>query len=312
MIESMPTHPVFQDVEIGIGTWAWGDRLYWGFGRGYADSDLREAYQTCIAAGVFFFDTAEVYGQGKSEIFLGEFAGESQVPIRIATKFYPIFWRLNRGSFVRALRGSLKRLKRSRIELYQMHWPWSPVKIESWMEAMADAHQNGLIDAVGVSNYTRDQMQRAYDTLSRYGIRLASNQVEYHLLNRAIEKNGLLDHCQSLGVKCIAYSPIAKGVLSGKYTPNNPLRGFRESSYPRRLLEKIQPLIKEMRNIGMDHGGRTPAQVAINWTICKGTLPIPGIKNARQAQDNLEAVGWRLTEAEVDLLDDLSDRVQST
>ena len=167
------------------------------------------------------------------------------------------------------------------------------------------------MDAVGVSNYDRTQMQRAFESLARMGIPLASNQVEYHLLNRKVEKDGLLHQCQELGVRLIAYSPLAQGVLTGKYSPQNPMRGFRERRYNRRLLERIQPLIQKMKQIGQEHGGKTTSQVAINWVICKGALPIPGIKNVRQAEDNLGAVGWQLTEEEVALLDEWSDRVMA-
>lgn len=300
---------VFADVEIGIGTWAWGDRIFWGYGSGYDDQDLREVFEFCCRNGFNFFDTAEVYGQGRSERLLGKFMEDTDSPVRIATKFMPFPWRLTKNSLRRALQASLKRLGRSKVELYQIHWPFPPVRIETWMEALAEAVQDGLLEAVGVSNYDRAQTQRAFESLARLGVRLASNQVEYHLLNRKVEKNGLLRQCQELGVQLIAYSPLAQGALTGKYSPQNPMRGFRERRYNRRLLEQIQLLIQKMRQIGQEHGGKTPSQVAINWVICKGALPIPGIKNMRQAEDNLGAVGWRLTEEEVAVLDELSDRV---
>ncbi len=300
---------VFENVEIGIGTWAWGDRIFWGFGNGYGDQDLREAFDLCCQRGFNFFDTAEVYGQGRSERLLGKFMQETNYPVRIATKFMPFPWRLSKKSLRRALLASLKRLERDKVELYQIHWPFPPVRIETWMEGLAEAVQDGLVEAVGVSNYDRAQTQRAFESLSRLGVRLASNQVEYHLLNRKVEKDGLLRQCQELGVRLIAYSPLAQGALTGKYSPQNPMRGFRERRYNRRLLERIQPLIQKMRQIGQEHGGKTPSQVAINWVICKGALPIPGIKNLRQAEDILGSVGWRLTEQEVAELDEWSDRV---
>lgn len=300
-----------QEIEIGIGTWAWGDRIYWGYGSGYNDQDLQEVFEFCCQQGFNFFDTAEVYGQGRSERLLGKFMHETRHEVRIATKFMPFPWRLSKTSLRRALRASLNRLGRTKVELYQIHWPFPPVKIETWMEALAEAVQDGLVDVVGVSNYDRSQMQRAFEALSRLGVRLASNQVEYHLLKRDVEKNGLLRHCQELGVRLIAYSPLAQGVLTGKYSPKNPVRGFRERRYSRKLLERIQPLLQKMRQIGMEHGGKTISQVALNWVICKGALPIPGIKNLRQAEDNLGAAGWHLTEEEVALLDELSDRTVS-
>jgi len=306
--EANKTHPIFEGVEIGIGTWAWGERLFWGYGRDYHDSDLAESFRFCLDKGVVFYDTAEAYGQGRSERILGENVEASGAEVRIATKFLTFPWRITRRSFINALRGSLKRLRRNKVELYQIHMPMPPIRIQAWMQAMAEAHHIGLIDAVGVSNFNREQMQQAADSLARYGIRLASNQMEYHLLDRTIEKNGMLRQCEEMGITLIAYSPIAKGILSGKYTPENPVRGFRERQYNQRYLEKIQPLIKELRKIGMELDGKTPTQVAINWAMCKGTIPIPGVKNLAQSQENLGAMGWRLSDLQVATLDELSDR----
>jgi aryl-alcohol dehydrogenase-like predicted oxidoreductase len=312
-IQAAPVgHPILSGVQFGTGTWAWGDRLFWGYGRGYNDDDLRAVFNASLQAGIDLFDTAEVYGQGRSEIILGQFIRESGKQVRVATKFMPYPWRLSRASALRALRRSLKRLGRDKVELYQIHWPFPPVKIETWVEVLGDLTQSGLVDAVGVSNYDRDQTQRSYDVLTRQGLPLASNQVEYHLLNRKIEKIGLLKHCQELGVTVIAYSPLGQGLLTGKFTPENPPKGVR-SRYGTKLLARIQPLLKLMRQIGADHAGKTPGQVALNWVMRKGTLAIPGAKNQRQMEENAGALGWELTPDEVAALDEASDRaVDST
>jgi aryl-alcohol dehydrogenase-like predicted oxidoreductase len=302
-------HPIFEGIELGIGCWQWGERFYWGYGQDYQDKDIQQAFNAATAADVRFFDTAEIYGSGRSETLLGGFLKTSSEPLIVATKFMPYPWRLWRGSLLRALRSSLKRLGRLKVELYQIHVPLPPVRIETWMEAMIEAYQAGMIGAIGVSNCDRSQTQRAYDALTRAGISLASNQVEYSLLNRKIEKNGLLKFCQELGITVIAYSPIAKGVLTGKYTTKNPPRGFRSATYTTGLLGKVQPLINQLRKIGSEHGGKTAGQIALNWTICKGTIPIPGTKNQAQAEQNIAAAGWRLNDDEVALLDDLSDRI---
>jgi aryl-alcohol dehydrogenase-like predicted oxidoreductase len=300
---------VLQDVEIGTGAWAWGDRLVWGFGRGYAVEDVRQAFDASLAAGVNLFDTAEVYGQGRSEQLLGEFIKTTDERIIVATKFMPYPWRLRRGSLLRALRGSLKRLGLEQVDLYQIHQPLPPVTVETWMAALTEAIQAGLTREVGVSNYDRTGMQRAYDALAREGVQLASNQVEYSLINRKVEKNGLLKQCQELGVRLIAYSPIGMGMLSGKYTLENPPSGIRAGRYNRRFIERLTPLLTLMKRIGSDHAGKTPAQVAINWVICKGALPIPGAKNLAQAEQNAAAAPWRLTDDEVASLDEASDQL---
>ena len=288
---------------LGIGTWAWGDTWFWQYGKGgYSDADLEAAYQASLAYGISFFDTAEMYGRGRSERLLGQFARQAGWPVVITTKFFPLPWRFSKGQLMGALRHSLDRLGLESIDLYQMHWPFPPVPIDTWMDAMADAVQAGLIRAVGVSNYNAEQTRRAHDALARRGVPLASNQVDYSLLQRKPETNGLLALCKQLNVTLIAYSPLAQGLLTGKYTPQNPPPGLRGRRYAG-ILARIQPLTSLLREIGQAHGGKTPAQVALNWTISKGTVPIPGAKNARQAIDNAGALGWRLADAEVAALD---------
>ena len=148
----------------------------------------------------------------------------------------------------------------------------------------------------------------ANETLKAADVALASNQVEYSLFNRRIEKNGLLDYCLENDITVIAYSPLAKGMVTGKYGPDNPPPGPRKRMYPPEKLNRAQPLITLLKEISADYG-KTPAQVALNWTICKGTIPIPGAKNAKQAADNLGAMGWRLTPKEVSALDEISEAI---
>jgi aryl-alcohol dehydrogenase-like predicted oxidoreductase len=305
--------PVFAGVQMGVGTWQWGDTFVWQYGRGYGEADLRAAYEAALAAGQTFFDTAEIYGLGRSERFLGEFMhapGAAAGLVRVATKFAPLPWRLTRGSLVRALRASLRRLQLPTVDLYQIHAPTPLVKIETLMEGLADAVEAGLTRAVGVSNFNREQTERAHAALARRGVPLASNQVHYSLLNRQVEYAGLLARCAALGVTLIAYSPLEMGMLTGKYTPDQPPAGSRGRRYSRDYLVRLQPFIARLRALGQAHGERSPAQVALNWTLCKGTFPIPGAKNAQQVQQNAGALGWRLTPAEVAELDEASRPVQ--
>ena len=295
---------------LGIGTWQWGDSMMWGYGKNYAEAEIRAAFDASLAAGITFFDTAELYGQGKSERFLGRFiSGNGARPI-VATKFMPLPWRLGKGALVAALRKSLDRLRLPQVDLYQIHWPFPPRPVEFWVDGLADAVAAGLTKAAGVSNYNADQTRRAHAVLARRGVPLASNQVEYSLLQRGPERNGLLEACRELGVTLIAYSPLAKGMLTGKYTPANPPPGLRGRRYRGDYLARIQPLIGLLREIGAAHGGKNPNQVALNWVICKDAIPIPGAKNARQVQENAGALGWRLTADEVAALDAASERVK--
>jgi aryl-alcohol dehydrogenase-like predicted oxidoreductase len=296
---------------IGAGTWQWGDRLgYWGYGREYTAADVSAAYRAARAAGVTLFDTAEVYGLGRSERMLGEFAaaeGPVNSPPVIATKFFPFPWRLSRKQLRRALRNSLRRLGAAKTDLYQTHFPLPPRSVSAWVDEIGAAVEEGLVKAVGVSNYGAESLRRAHETLARRGIPLASDQVGYSLLNRKPERNGVIDACRELGVTVIAYGPLGEGVLTGKYeTRNLPLRR-RVKMTVRRLPVRTQ-FIGLMREIGESHGGATPAQVALNWCCAKGAVPIAGIKTAAQAEDNFAALRWELAADEVTALDEASMR----
>jgi aryl-alcohol dehydrogenase-like predicted oxidoreductase len=301
------THQSLLDgIELGTGTWSWGDKRIWGYGQNYGDSDLKGAFDAAIASGIGFFDTAEIYGFGKSEKLLGRFARESGAAISIATKFFPYPWRVAPSQLLRALKGSLDRLGVDHVDLYQTHWPLPPRSVVTWMEPMAQAASEGLIKEVGVSNCSADQMRRAFERLASRGIHLASNQIEYSLLKRSVEVNGVLDACRELGVRLIAYSPLAMGMLSGKYTPKSPPPGPRGLRYRSPFLASLLPLIGLLDEIGRGYGGKTRNQVALNWLISKGALPIPGAKSAAHARDNAGAAGWRLSAADVAAIDEAS------
>lgn len=301
-------HRIPAEHVMGVGAWAWGDPLVWGYGKGYGENEVHDAFNATLDAGITFVDTAEMYGFGKSERFIGEFLKQTDKSVYVATKFFPIPFRVTKAQFMSALKGSLRRLGLASVDLYQIHFPVPPMPVEMWADALADALDAGLIKAAGVSNYNREQTIRAHATLERRGFPLASNQMEYSLLNRKIERNGTKQACDERGIKIIAYSPLGMGLLTGKYTLDNPPPGARGAQW-RWVLAKLPPLIALINEIGAAHGGKTPAQVAINWTMCKGTLPIPGAKNRRQAEANAGAVGWRLTADQVAALDEMSARV---
>jgi len=293
--------------KIGVGTWAWGSRILWGYGRDYTEADLVAVYEESLNSGVNFFDTAEVYGMGNSEEILGRCLRDSKTNISpvIATKFFPFPWRLGRNALKQALASSLKRLGLNRVELYQLH---QPININKWLNAIVDVYEEGLISTVGVSNYNPEQLKRAYDILGKRGIKLASNQVQYSLIYHQNETNGLLSLCQELEVAFLAYSPIAQGVLTGKYTPQNPPRGIlRGRRYRRAMLERWQPLLEVMTRISEENAGRTLAQIALNWVLSKGAIPIVGAKNISQIKDNIAALDWQLSAKDVARLDEAAN-----
>ena len=178
------------------------------------------------------------------------------------------------------------------------------------MDGLAEAVERGLTRFVGVSNYSADQMKRAYDRLGSHGIPLLSNQVEYSLLHRNPETNGVLKACEDLGVKLIAYSPLAMGVLTGKYSSNHTLNGYCGIRF-NRYLSGIGQLTGTLREIGQAHNGKSPSQVALNWCICKGTFPIPGAKNAAQANENAGGQHWNLTVDEIAAIERAAEAVRS-
>ncbi|NJN68599.1 MAG: aldo/keto reductase [Chloroflexaceae bacterium] len=294
-----------QVLPLGVGTWAWGDRGYWGYGKSYGEQDITEAFVVSVNKGITLFDTAEIYGGGTSERLLGNLIRQTKAPVVIATKFSPLPWRLTLGSLPQALDASLSRLGVETIDLYQIHHPYSILSIEALMDALADAVADGKVRAVGVSNYGAEHIRRAHAALAKRGVPLASNQVNYSLLKRTPEKNGVLDTCRELGVTLIAYSPLAGGLLTGKYTARQRPSGPRFFLSAMTRMECIERVVDTLRQIGQDHGGKTPSQVAMNWLIAQGNvLPIPGAKNRKQATDNAGVLGWALTPAQVEAIDE--------
>ncbi len=294
-----------------IGTWAWGDKLFWNYGNDYGPEQLQEAFTAALQAGVNFFDTAEVYGMGLSEKFLGEFMQQTQQPVQIATKFGPLPWRFTGQSVSDALTQSLKRLQVEQIALYQVHWPFAFfLSQKTLMNALADEVKRGRIAAVGVSNYSAEQMRDAHQILADRGVPLAVNQVRYSLLSRQIESKGIVATARELGVTLLAYSPLAQGLLTGKYTIDSAETptGARkiDPRFTKEGLQKIAPVISLLRTLGEKYD-RTPAQVALNWLICQGNvIPIAGVKTAEHVRQNAGALGWRLNEDEIQELEKVS------
>jgi aryl-alcohol dehydrogenase-like predicted oxidoreductase len=295
---------------MGVGAMTWGDpsgRARWtpaklAYGGGPANRDEEQrAFDASVAAGATLFDTAEMYGAGASERRLGELAHGRDV--LIATKFPPNM--LSRADAMpRALERSLELLRRTTVDLYMHHYPTRRVSIPRLMNLMADAVGQGKVRAVGVSNYSADQMRLAHAVLADRGIPLASNQVEYSLLHRQPETDGVLDACRELGVTLIANQPLANGALTGKFVDGARAAGFRRfmPRFRGREREAMAPVVALLREIGEAHGA-SPAQVALRWLIENElVLPIPGAKSERQAADNAGALAFSLSPAEVEAL----------
>ncbi|NJM96420.1 MAG: aldo/keto reductase [Phormidesmis sp. RL_2_1] len=295
---------------LGLGTWAWGDSLFWQYGGTYGVDDIRAAFQASLAAGVNLIDTAEVYGLGKSEALIGEFMQATDRPVIVATKYMPTPWRFSAQAVADALTASLKRLKVPTVALYQVHWPFDfLLNQKTLMNALADEVAQGRIKTIGVSNYSAKQMREAHTLLAARGIPLAVNQVQYSLLHRNIETNGVYEAAQNLEVTLLAYSPLAQGLLTGKYTVGSDRKptGARrlDPKFSKKSLQKIEPVLAALQSIGAAHE-KTTVQVALNWLISKGVVPIPGAKNAQQAEQNAGALGWQMTDTEREQLENIS------
>ncbi|MDJ0632086.1 MAG: aldo/keto reductase [Xenococcaceae cyanobacterium MO_188.B29] len=305
---------------MGCGTWAWGNRLLWGY-EPSMDSQLQEVFNLCISNGVTLFDTGDSYGtgrlNGRSEILLGKFdrayQGIDKENICLATKLAPYPWRLTRNSMVAAGKASAQRLGRN-IDLVQMHWstanyfPWQEWQL---LDGLADLYEQGLVKGVGLSNYGAKRLRQVYKKLSDRGVPILTLQVQYSLLSTyPVTELGVKDVCDELGIKLIAYSPLCLGILTGKYSPDNLPRGLRGLLF-KQLLSGAKSLLACLREIAQFRQ-KTMSQVALNWCICKGTIPIPGAKNPEQAKQNIGALGWQLEAGEVAQLDRAAAKVDKT
>ncbi len=297
---------------MGCGTWAWGNQLLWGY-QPAMDQELQAVFNAAVAAGITFFDTGDSYGtgrlQGQSEKLLGRFAREYQggnkTQICLATKLAPYPWRLTSGSLVRAGNASVSRLQRP-IDLVQLHWStanYAPWQERPLLQGMVDLCRQQQAKAVGLSNFGPKRLLKAHQFFADQGIPIASLQVQYSLLSTySVTTLDLKAMCDSLGIQLIAYSPLTLGLLTGKYSPGGPFpRGLRNFLF-RRLLPSSRPLLQTLQAIATSRE-KTMAQVALNWCIGKGTMPIPGAKNRQQLTENVGALGWALDAGEMAELD---------
>jgi aryl-alcohol dehydrogenase-like predicted oxidoreductase len=271
-----------------------------------------EIIKTALDGGINWFDTAEAYGNGESERGLAtalKAAGKVNDEVLVATKWSP-FFRTAR-IIPKTIGDRQLHLSPYSIDLHQIHQPFSFSSPEDEMDAMADLVEAGEIRSVGVSNFSAKRMRRAHEALAKRGLPLASNQVQYSLLHRNIETNGVLDTAKELGITIIAWSPIASGILSGKFHKNPEIlktRPFVRRFFLKRRLEKSEPIIEAMDEIALAHQVTT-AQVALNWLInfCGGTVvAIPGATRASHARESAGVMNFRLTEDEMTRIDEVS------
>lgn len=302
---------------LGLGTWAWGNVLLWDYNEAN-DAQLQQCFNKAVSRGVTLFDTADSYGtgrlNGRSEILLGQFLQAStervQQRVKIATKLAAYPWRLSGGQMVSACRGSLKRLNLPKLAIGQLHWSaakYAPFQEKALWEGLVAMYDQGLVEAVGVSNYGPRQLLRIHNFLRRMGVPLSTLQMQYSLISNGVTQQELKAVADDLGIKVIAYSPLGLGMLTGKYSASDVPRGPRGLLF-RQILPGLDPLLRCLKEVAVKRG-KSNSQVAVNWCMCKGTIPIPGAKNLLQVDDNLGALGWRLSSGEVAALDSAALKV---
>ena len=289
--------------KIGLGTWQFGARE-WGYGEEYT-AQAKEIVGRAIDLGVTLFDTAEIYGYGRSERILGEALGERRASVFLATKLFPL---VPVAPVVeqRAV-ASANRLNTRRIDLYQVHQPNPLFRDGTIMRGMSALQNVGLVGEVGVSNYSLQRWQAAEEALGR---RVLSNQVRYSLADRRPEDE-LLPYAATRGRVVIAYSPLAQGLLSGRYDrtsrPTNRVRAGNPLFLPENL-DRASDLIGVLREVADAHGA-TPAQIALAWVIRHPAVTaIPGASSIEQLESNVAAAGIDLADGEYEALRAASDR----
>jgi aryl-alcohol dehydrogenase-like predicted oxidoreductase len=305
------------DVEIsalGLGCWQFSEGKglfsvgwYWpALEPSVVDAVVRRS----IAGGINWFDTAEAYGNGASERETSralQAAGAVPGSVVVATKWNPA-GRVA-GSLLGTIDERLEAMKPYPIDLHQVHQWFGLSSVEAEMDAMAELVAAKKIRSVGVSNFNQRRMRRAHAALATRGLPLAANQVKYSLLDRRIERSGLLAAAKELGITVIAYSPLEQGLLSGKFHDDPSLvakTGVRRFTPAFRDLEKSRPLVKLLQEVAKAHGA-TPSQVALAWLIQfhgETVVAIPGASKEKHAEENVGALGLRLSGAELAAIDE--------
>ena len=308
------------DVEvtaIGLGTWQFskGKGLVGGFWKSLDEGATVAVVKAALDGGIGWFDTAEIYGRGNSERSLASALSSLKVApgsVGIATKWWPVPRTARNIGITIAER--LDCLSPYPIDLYQIHQPLSFSSVEKQVNAMGDLVEDGKIRTVGVSNFSAAAMEEAHAVLARRGIPLVSNQVRISLLDRSIEKNGLLAAAQRLGITLIAYSPLAQGILSGRFHDDpsavaSVTRMRRMSgSIKEATLNRTAPLVAELKNVAAAHGA-TASQVALNWLVNfwgDTVVAIPGASRPSQATEAAGSMDLKLTKAELESIDRVS------
>jgi aryl-alcohol dehydrogenase-like predicted oxidoreductase len=295
---------------VGLGAWSWGASQVWGYGKRYGRREVEDAWWRSIEMGVNLVDTASVYGNGESERIIGDLLSRTEEDMVVATKFFPIH--LLSRSVRGAAERSLRRLGLQEVDLYQVHWPSPLMSLRGTMREMERLVREGKVRHIGVSNFNVEQLEAARSYLSREDV--VSNQIQYSLVHRKPERVGMIDHARKEGVTIIAYSPIAMGLLTGKYSVGNRPGGIRRwnRKFSRRGLRQVAPFLAVLREMADPECG-TMAQASLAWLLRDpNVVVIPGAKNPRQAVENAGAAACNLPDDKMRTLEDAYKRYVPT
>jgi aryl-alcohol dehydrogenase-like predicted oxidoreductase len=300
---------VIQVTPIGLGVMELAGS---GFFPNLPQAEKNAIIQAALDGGINWFDTAEIYGFGVSEKALADglkAAGKHPGDVVIATKWWPLL--RTAGNIPLSISNRLRFLDDFPIDLYYIHQAYGLSSPEAEMNAMADLVEAGKIRSVGISNFGPERMRRAHAALEKRGFPLAANQVHYSLLHRKIETDGTLETAKELGITITAYTPLASGLLTGKYHRNPDLlksKSFIWRGRMQRQLEPSRPVVAALEEIASKYQV-TAAQVALNWVINFSgeiVVTIPGATKPKQAAESAGAMQFKLTDEELARLDELT------
>jgi aryl-alcohol dehydrogenase-like predicted oxidoreductase len=298
---------------IGLGCWQFSKQknMAGKFWPVIEDDLIKKMVKISLEGGINWFDTAEIYGNGASEKALAaalKDIGKKPGEIIVATKWWPMF--RFASNIAKTIDQRIAALAPYPIDLYQVHQPWGFSSEKAEMEAMANLVKEQKIRYVGVSNFSAAKMRSAWEALQKHGIQLVSNQVRYSLLDRKIESNGILQTAKELGITIIAYSPLAQGLVTGKFHDNPELLkniGMRKysSAFKPAGLEMSRPVAKFVQELAVKYDV-TPSQIALNWLINshgETVVAIPGATKESHAKENAGAMTFKLTAEDISMLD---------
>lgn len=281
---------------VMLGTWSWGDEGF--FGEGVSREKLFSVFRKAVSEGFMLWDTAYVYGYGRSEELLGGFMKEMPSDdYCISDKFTPYHAKEFPGNSVKLMyEESLRHLGREHIDIYWIH---NPIEYKKWLPYMAELHDEGYISEIGLSNFGLEELKDAESILAKYGIKPYGVQNHYSLLSRSSETAGIIDYCKRRGIHFFSYMVLEQGALTGKYAASSPFKDAsgRAKNY-NKVLTRYEELNSKLGKIAEGYG-ISIAALSIVWALSKGTVPIIGVTKEKHIDDILAAREVKLSQEDI-------------